>query len=114
MAEEIEKVYYSISEVASKFNVTASLLRFWESEFPILKPKKNKKGDRRYTAKDLETIQAIYYLVKEKGYTLQGAKEMIRAKAHQPPDKATIIKSLENLKTFLNQLCEKLEQQTEK
>lgn len=110
MSEEIKKVYYTISEVADKFNVTASLLRFWESEFPMLKPRKNKKGDRRYTEKDIEVVQKIYHLVKEKGYTLQGAKEMIRSKANQPPDKAAIIESLENLKTFLSQLKDRLEQ----
>jgi DNA-binding transcriptional MerR regulator len=112
MSNEIKKVYYTIGEVAEKFNVTASLLRFWESEFSMLKPKKNKKGDRRYTEKDIEIIQTIYHLVKEKGYTLQGAKEMIRTKSHQPPDKAAIIESLEKLKSFLTELNDKLSQKT--
>jgi DNA-binding transcriptional MerR regulator len=114
MSDEIKKVYYTIGEVAEKCNVTASLLRFWESEFPMLKPKKNKKGDRRYTEKDIEVIRTIYHLVKEKGYTLQGAKEMIRTRSHQPPDKAAIIDSLENLKSFLTELNEKLSQKVEK
>ncbi len=113
MSEEIRKIYYTIGEVAEKFTVTASLLRFWESEFPMLKPKKNKKGDRRYTEKDLEVIQTIYHLVKEKGYTLQGAKEMIRTKSHQPPEKTVVIESLENLKSFLKQLHKQLDQKTE-
>ncbi len=109
MSDEIKKMYYTIGEVAEKFSISTSMLRFWESEFPMLKPKKNKKGDRRYTEKDLEIIQTIYHLVKEKGYTLQGAKDMIRAKNHQPPDKATLIESLEKLKSFLKEISNRMD-----
>lgn len=69
-----EKLYYSIGEVAKAFDVNTSTLRFWEKEFPILKPKKNKKGNRYFTPKDIENLKMIYHLTKEKGYTLDGAK----------------------------------------
>jgi len=68
------KLFYSISEVAQMFNVNESLLRFWEREFEIIKPKKNEKGTRQYRKEDVETIRLIYHLVKEKGMTLQGAR----------------------------------------
>ena len=70
----IEKLYYSIGEVADIFEVNVSLLRFWEKEFNILKPKKNKKGNRMFTTKDLDNLKIIYHLVKERGYTLEGQK----------------------------------------
>jgi DNA-binding transcriptional MerR regulator len=66
----IEKLYYTISEVAKMFDVNASLIRFWEKEFPVLHPKKSAKGDRLFTKKDIESFRHIYHLVKEKGYTL--------------------------------------------
>ncbi len=109
MADELKKLYYTIGEVAEKCQVTPSLLRHWETEFPMLKPKKNQKGDRRYTEKDMELVRVIYHLVKEKGYTLQGAREMLKAKSHQPPDKAELIEALENLKGFLTQVRDTLE-----
>ena len=79
MERELTKLYYTISEVADMFDVNQSLLRYWQSEFPRLKPKTNKKGDRKYTKSDIEYIDKIYTLVKIKGYTLEGArKEMNR------------------------------------
>ncbi|SFH93786.1 MerR family transcriptional regulator [Halpernia frigidisoli] len=69
-----EKLYYSIGEVAKAFDVNTSLIRYWEQEFPIIKPKKNKKGNRYFTPNDLQNLQIIYHLVKEKGYTLDGAR----------------------------------------
>ena len=72
-----DKRYYSIGEVASKFNVNPSLIRFWEQEFKILNPKKNSRGYRKFTQKDIEVINKIYFLLKEKGYTIQGAKDYI-------------------------------------
>ena len=73
-----EKRYYSIGEVSSKFNVNPSLIRFWEKEFSILKPKKNSKGNRKFTSKDIENFSKIYFLLKEKGYTIQGAKDYLK------------------------------------
>lgn len=69
-----DKLYYSIGEVAKAFNVNASLIRYWEQEFPIIKPKKNKKGNRYFTPEDIKNLKMIYFLVKEKGYTLDGAR----------------------------------------
>ena len=73
-----EKRYYSIGEVASKFNVNPSLIRFWEQEFKLLNPQKNSRGNRKFTNTDIENINKIYFLLKEKGYTIQGAKDYIR------------------------------------
>lgn len=69
-----DKLYYSIGEVAKAFGVNASLIRFWEKEFDIIKPKKNKKGNRFFTPDDIKNLKLIYHLVKERGYTLDGAK----------------------------------------
>jgi len=74
----IEKLYWSIGEVAEQLGVNTSLIRYWEKEFGALKPKRTGKGDRLYTKKDIEQIQRIQYLVKEKGFTLQGAREQLR------------------------------------
>lgn len=76
--EQTEKLYYSISEVADLFEVNASTIRFWEKEFDILKPTKNKKGNRLFTQKDIENLRLIVHYVKEKGYTLQGAKDKLK------------------------------------
>ena len=75
-----DKLYYSIGEVAKAFDVNASLIRFWEKEFEIIQPKKNKKGNRLFTKNDIECFKNIYYLVKVKGYTLDGAKQAIGKK----------------------------------
>ena len=73
-----EKLYYSIGEIAEAFGVKTSLLRFWEKEFELLKPKKNLKGTRRYSRVDIENIDLIYSLVKKRGFTIDGAKEKIK------------------------------------
>ena len=105
----VEKVYYSIGEVADLFEVNTSLIRFWEKEFDILKPHKNKKGNRLFTQKDIENLNIIYDLVKERGYTLNGAKEMIRAeKIDETTKKIEVIKSLEKVKGFLLELKKEL------
>lgn len=72
---KIEKVYYTIGEVAEMFDVNTSLIRFWEKEFDIIKPKKNKKGNRLFTKQDIDNLHIIYHLVKERGMTLKGGKE---------------------------------------
>ena len=79
--EQLTKLYYSIGEVADMFDVNASLIRFWEKEFSALNPKKNKKGNRLFTPKDVLTIDRIYFLVKEQGFTLDGAKKSLRQKS---------------------------------
>jgi DNA-binding transcriptional MerR regulator len=98
---EIEKQYYTIGEVAEMFDVAASLIRFWETEFEQLNPKKNKKGNRQYTAKDIEILRSVYHLVKERGYTIQGAKEVLKNKSVQTKDKIEIIESLQKVRSFL-------------
>jgi DNA-binding transcriptional MerR regulator len=104
-----EKIYFTISEVADHFNVNASLIRFWEKEFEILKPHKNKKGNRLFTRKDIDNIRLIYHLVKEKGFTLQGAKEKLRSDYSRINANAETIDTLNRLKTFLLAVKSELE-----
>lgn len=75
---DIVKLFYSIGEVAEMFDVNTSLIRFWEKEFDIIKPKKNKKGNRLFTADDIDNFKVIYNLVKEQGLTLEGAKKYLK------------------------------------
>ena len=106
--KEIEKLYYSIGEVAEIFSVAPSLIRFWESEFELIKPKKNRKGNRQFTKEDIDNVRTIYHLVKEKGYTLQGAKEMLRNDTQAVRDKMECIDSLNRVRGFLVELREKM------
>ena len=106
--KEIEKLYYSIGEVAEIFNVAPSLIRFWESEFDIIKPKKNRKGNRQFTKEDIDNVRTIYHLVKEKGFTLQGAKEMLRNDNNSLKDRIELIDSLKSVRKFLVELRDKL------
>jgi DNA-binding transcriptional MerR regulator len=106
--EQSEKLYYSISEVAEKFHVASSLLRYWESEFPSIHPKKNKKGDRKYTKEDIEAVELVYHLVKERGYKLKAAQQVIKDKKKVIVDQMEMIHSLENVKTFLTDLKNKI------
>ncbi len=106
--KEIEKIYYSIGEVAEMFNVAPSLIRFWESEFELIQPKKNRKGNRQFTKEDIENVRTIYHLVKEKGFTLQGAKEMLRNDSQAVKDKMEMISSLKKVRAFLNEVRDKL------
>ena len=102
-----EKLYYSIGEVAEMLNVNTSLLRFWETEFGDIRPAKNKKGTRSYTAEDIELLKRIYFLTKECGLTLDGAKQQL--KNDKTPDKRLqIADSLKEMKNFLLQLKQNL------
>ena len=96
-----DKLYFSIGEVAEAFGVNASLIRFWDKEFDILKPKKNAKGNRMFTQEDVKNLQLIYHLVKEKGFTLNGAKEEMKKNPNDLKENQKVIQSLEKLKTFL-------------
>jgi len=107
--KEIEKLYYSIGEVAEQFNVAPSLIRFWESEFDIIQPKKNRKGNRQFTKEDIENIRTIYHLVKQKGFTLQGAKEMLKNDAQAVKDKMEMYESLKRIRQFLVEVRDKLQ-----
>jgi DNA-binding transcriptional MerR regulator len=98
-----EKRYYGIGEVAKAFGVNASLIRFWDKEFDILKPKKNAKGDRMFTPDDIKNLQLIYHLVKERGFTLDGAKIHLKEGQKKTLDTFEIIRKLETIKiTLLN------------
>jgi len=97
-----------MGEVASLFEVNASLIRYWEKEFDILKPQKNKKGNRLFTRQDLNNLRIIYHLVKEKGYTLQGAKEQLVQNKEEVSKQVEIIDSLNQIKEFLLELKNQL------
>jgi DNA-binding transcriptional MerR regulator len=105
---EIEKKYYSIGEVAGIFKVAPSLIRYWEGEFEIIRPKKDKKGNRRFTKDDIEKIRYIYQLVKVKGYTLQGAQEVIKNDQEKVFDKAIMVDRLHQIKRFLIEIKDSL------
>jgi DNA-binding transcriptional MerR regulator len=101
---KVEKLYYSIGEVAKMFQVNTSLIRFWEKEFDIIKPKKNKKGNRLFTQKDIDNFHIIYHLVKEKGMTLKGAKKKMKENKEDTEHNFEIVRSLENIKEMLMDL----------
>ncbi|HUH51238.1 MAG TPA: MerR family transcriptional regulator [Flavobacterium sp.] len=96
-----EKLYYSIGEVAIAFDVNQSLIRFWNKEFDILKPKKNAKGNRMFTPEDIKNLKLIYHLVKERGFTLDGAKAHLKDNKKKALDKYDIIAKLEAVKAEL-------------
>ncbi len=99
--KEIVKKYYTIGEVAEEFKVATSLIRFWESEFDIIHPKKNRKGNRQFTVEDIEDVRLIYHLVKERGFTLQGAKDFLKHDSHAFRSKMDLLESLSSVKSFL-------------
>lgn len=102
------KLYFSIGEAAEILNVNTSLIRFWEKEFPILKPKKNKKGNRQFTKEDIENLKMIYHLVKERGFTLNGAKEKLKKGKTTTKKEVDIVESLQMVKSFLLDLKKEL------
>ena len=103
-----ERLYYTIGEVAKMFDVNTSLIRFWEKEFDIIQPKKNKKGNRLFTQQDVDNFHIIYHLVKERGFTLQGAKDKLNENKSDVIDKIEVIKSLQNIKGFLEDIKNEL------
>ena len=103
-----DKRYYKIGEVAKAFNVNASLIRFWDKEFDIIQPKKNNKGNRMFTPEDVENIRMIYHLVKEKGFTLEGAKNKLKSNVGGVKDNQMIISKLEAIKEELKQIKNQL------
>ena len=107
--KEIEKLYYSIGEVAEIFNVAPSLIRFWESEFDLIQQKKNRKGNRQFTVEDINNVRTIYHLVKEKGFTLQGAKDMLKNDSQAVKDKMEMIDSLKRIRQFLSEVRDRLQ-----
>ncbi len=99
-----QKIYYSIGEVAALFGVKPSLIRFWESEFDIICPKKNKKGNHIYTQEDIGNLRIIYHLVKERGYTLEGARLKLRNNPGETARNLEVTEALRKVKDFLLEL----------
>ena len=107
---ETVKLYYTMGEVSKMFDVNPSLFRFWEKEFDVIQPKKNKKGNRLFTAEDLEQFRTIYSLVKQKGFTLQGAKATLKKSAALPEEseKEILVRKLKEIKNNLLSLQEEI------
>ena len=103
-----EKLFYKISEVAKMFAMNISAVRYWEKEFDILKPKKNKKGNRLFTPKDIKNLQIIYHLVKERGFTIEGAKKKLTENKEDTIDNIEIVNHLRDIRGFLVDLREEL------
>lgn len=107
--KKVEKLYYSIGEVAELLGVNASLIRFWEKNFEIIKPHKNKKGNRYFTKEDIENLKLIYHLVKEQRMTLEGAKKKLSENKQSVNENYKIVESLTSIKNMLLELRDQLE-----
>jgi DNA-binding transcriptional MerR regulator len=106
---KIEKIIYPIGEVAEMLGVNQSLIRFWEKEFDILKPQKNKKGNRLFSPADIENIRLIYHLVKERGMTLKGAKLKLQNQKQEITESFEVVKKLQSIKEQLLNIKAELE-----
>ena len=102
----IEKIYYTIGEVAEMFKVNTSLIRFWEKSFDIIKPFKNKKGNRLFTKQDIDNFHIIYHLVKERGMTLKGAQDKLKENKEDTVNNAEVVQKLKEIKDLLLKLKE--------
>lgn len=98
---KIEKILYTIGEVAELFQVNPSLIRYWSNEFDVLKPKTNKKGNRLFTKDDIETVRLIYHLVKERGMTLKGAQQKLKDNKEETLNNFEVVKRLQFIKEQL-------------
>lgn len=106
--KEITKLYFPIGEVAEMFEVKTSMIRFYEKEFDVLQPKKNAKGNRLFRPEDIENLKVIFHLIKDKGFTLQGAKEYLKSGKNEVHEQQKVIEALEKLKSFMVELKEQL------
>ena len=95
------KYYYSIGEVAAMFNVNTSMIRYWEKEFDVLRPRKNKKGNRLFTERDVRYVHVIYQLLKVKGYTLAGAKQALKERFSDYEERIIMLETLDKTRNFL-------------
>jgi len=102
------KLYYSIGEVAKMFDVNTSLIRFYEKEFDVIRPKKNRKGDRFFTPSDIDNFHLIFHLVKERGYTLDGARNKLKNGHEELKRELEIVKTLDKMRNFLIELKKNL------
>ena len=97
-----EKLFYSMGEVAEMFDVNLSLIRYWTSKFDVLKPRRNKKGNRMFRPEDIENFKLIYHLVKERGMTLEGARQAMRSRSKSGVSRsAELMERLQNVKSML-------------
>jgi DNA-binding transcriptional MerR regulator len=106
---KIEKLYYTIGEVAGMFQVNTSLIRFWEKEFDIIKPHKNKKGNRLFTPQDVDHFHLIYHLVKEKGMTLKGAQKKLKENKDDAVHDFEVISKLKSIRALLVDIRDNIE-----
>lgn len=106
--KEVNKLYYTIGQVAQMFDVNTSMIRFYEKEFDVLNPKLNAKGNRLFKPDDVENLKIIFDLIKNKGYTLQGAKEYLKNNVDGAKDNLKVIESLEKMKTFMLNLVKEM------
>ena len=107
--QKIERLFYSIGEVADMFGVNTSLIRFWEKEFDIIKPHKNKKGNRMFTPKDVENFHLIYHLVKEKGLTLKGAQKKLKENHDDTVNNFEVVSKLKEIRDLLLEVRDNIE-----
>lgn len=107
--QKIERLFYSIGEVAEMFGVNTSLIRFWEKEFDIIKPHKNKKGNRMFTPKDVENFHLIFHLVKEKGMTLKGAQKKLKENHDDTVNDFEVVSKLKEIRSLLVEVRDNME-----
>lgn len=108
------KYYYSIGEVAEMFGVNTSMIRYWENEFDVLRPRKNKKGNRMFTQRDVRYVHMIYHLTKIKGYTLAGAKMALKDKFSEYEERVMLLETLDKTRKFLVEIDKELEVRSKK
>ncbi|MBE6188191.1 MAG: MerR family transcriptional regulator [Rikenellaceae bacterium] len=111
-----DKIFYTMGEVAEMFDVNASLIRYWGTQFSCLKPQRNKKGNRLFSKSDIETLKLIYHYVKERGMTLEGAKRALRGDRSQKPEanaNVELLERLQSLRTMLIAIRDSLDEQPE-
>jgi DNA-binding transcriptional MerR regulator len=109
-----EKVYYAIGEVSRMLGVPVPTLRYWEKEFDVIRPKKNRKGDRHFTVQDLEIIKLVHHMVKERGMTIEGARRALKADYNAANDRHQAVQSLKALRDFLVGLKDAIDQRGKK
>ncbi|MBV5315705.1 MAG: MerR family transcriptional regulator [Prolixibacteraceae bacterium] len=105
---KIEKVFFSISEVAEMFDVNTSNIRFWENEFDILKPHKNAKGNRMFTKEDIENLKLIYHLLKDRGMTIKGAQKKLKDNKEDTIQNFEVVNRLQEIRQMLIDIKEEL------
>jgi DNA-binding transcriptional MerR regulator len=104
--KKIEKVYYTIGEVADMFNVNTSLIRYWEKEFDVIKPKKNNKGNRLFTRQDIDNFHLIYNLIKVRGMTIKGAAKKLKDNKEDTINNFEVVKHLERIREILVEMSQ--------